>query len=352
MRITGQPPGKRQGFTLIEMLVVMGILLVLATMVVAVLASPILVQDKARRGGSQLQMWFRIAKSKAVADGAPRGVRLIMDPDGFVRQLQYIEQPTDFIVMIPGSPPQARQLTIQINPGPPQTLIAQLQGFAPTGTSDFTSGLDTSTPNDSASWPVRGDSAPVMINGQSVIGQPGDYLEVQGGGLLFRIKSVFPDHLVLAADQNNVQFLTSLGGQLGPTSQWRVIRGPRVLEGETPLLLPQDIAIDIANCSPPPSAAGTSDILFAPSGRVLGQLGAQDRVVLWVCDVTRDPTPVGANFPRNGYNYATNRVYYQNNPMLVSIHSRTGFIAVHPVDISNSPGSDFSFTLDGRLSGL
>jgi hypothetical protein len=265
--------------------------------------------------------------------------------------LQYIEKPSDFIIMIPGSPPQPRPITVQINPGPPQTLIAQLQGAIPTGTSDFTGGLDTGTSQDSLSWPVVGDSQPVSVNGQSVIGQPGDHLEVQGGGLLFRIQHVFPDHLVLATDSSNLQLVSSVG-QMGPTSQWRVIRGPRVLKGETPLLLPQDVAIDMENSFPPPSQAGSSDILFAPSGRVLGALGAQDRIVLWVCDTTRDATPLAANFQRNGATYATNRVYYQNNPMLVSIHTRTGFIAVHPVDTSNSPFSDFSFTLDGRLSGL
>ena len=113
----------------------------------------------------------------------------------------------------------------------------------------------------------------------------------------------------------------------------RVESGPRVWKGETPLLLPQDIVIDIKRCYPPPSAAGSPDILFAPSGRVLGALGAQDRVVLWVRDVTLDSP-------------------YQNNPVLVSIHARTGFIAVHPVDISNPGVSDFNFTKDGRLSGL
>jgi hypothetical protein len=284
---------------------------------VAVLGAPVLVQDKARRGGNQLQLFLRIAKSRAIADGAPRGIRIIMDADGFARQVQATEQPSDFIVMLPGAAgiaPQPRGITV----GPGANQVMLLGASAP-GVSDFTGGIDVTTPADDPSWPVQGDK---NIGG---IILTGDYLELQGGGLLHRITSVTASTLTLASTPPN---LAATG-----TTQWRVLRQPRVLKGETPLLLPQDVVIDVSKSYPPPSAAGSADILFAPSGRVLGALGAQDRVVLWVRDVTRDTA-------------------YQNNPVLVSVHTRTGFIAVHPVDTSNSPTSDFNFTLDGRLSGL
>jgi hypothetical protein len=320
------------------MIVVMGILLILATMLVAMIASPILVQDKAKRGAGQVQLWFRIAKSRAVADNAPRGLRLIADSDGLVRQLQYIEQPTDFIATQFGTS-QPNPITISVNASGQATASLAFP------TNDFTGGLG-GLPQDDPNWPVQPDR-PVPQNNPTSI-QSGDYLELQGGGLLHRITHVFPSQLQLASAPVNV----TNGSQSALIYEWRIIRGPRVLKGETPLQLPQDTVIDIANCFPAPTPTGTSDILFAPSGRLLGALGAQDRVVLWVCDATQDSTSVTSPFMRNGQTYNTGRVYYQNNPMLVSIHARTGFIAVQPVDVSNSPSSDFSFTLDGRLSGF
>jgi prepilin-type N-terminal cleavage/methylation domain-containing protein len=323
--------GARTAFTLVEMIVVIGIILVLATLVAAVLSAPLLVQEKARRGGDQLQQWLRKSKSQAMADQAPRGVHLIRDPSSpdptkpWIRELEYIEQPSDYIVMLPGNvsagiPAQPNGLTVAVNSATtPPSGIATLATVTTPGQYDFTGGLfNGTTVQDDPNWPVHGDK---IVNG--VMAQPGDYLEVQGGGLLYRITNVTPSGLLL--DRAPVIPMTT------PTLQYRIIRQPRPLAGETPLKLPQDVIIDTGLSLPPPTNAGSGDLLFSPSGRLLGPLGAQTQVVLWVRDVTRDsPT--------------------DNSPVLVSIYARTGFIAVHPVNIA---GPDFySFTRDGRLSGM
>jgi prepilin-type N-terminal cleavage/methylation domain-containing protein len=338
----------RPGFTLIEMIVVISIIVVLAVLVAAVLSAPILTQDKARRGGDQMQLWLRVAKSRAMADQAPRGLRLMTGPDGFIRELQYIEQPNDYIVMLPGSPgvsPQANGITVGQNSNPNVTIppspgIAVLAQVATPGQNDFTGGLYNGTALNDANWPVHGDQYAV-VNGNTVMSQPGDYLEVQGGGLLYRITNVGPSTLYL--DRAPVNPITS------PTLQYRIIRQPRPLAGETPLLLPQDVAIDPNFCLPAPSPAGSPDLLFSPSGRLLGPLGAQTQVVLWVADVTKDRDPVSGAFTAN-------------SPVLVNIHARTGFIAVHPVNLNDPTNpqkknpayfdSYWSFTRDGRLSGM
>jgi prepilin-type N-terminal cleavage/methylation domain-containing protein len=313
----------RPGFTLVEMIVVISIILVLATLVAAVVSTPILVGDKARRGGDQVQLWLRVAKTRAMADGAPRGVRLISDPNSpdptkpWIRELQYIEQPSDYIVMLPGAAgvaPQPRGITVTALGA---QGVATLDPNPPTGL-NFTGGLQGALAQDDPNWPVHGDK---IVGG--ILAQPGDYLEVQGGGLLYRITSVTPT--ALALDRAPVNPINT------PTPQYRIIRQPRPLLGETPLQLPQDVAIDSGLSLPAPSGAGSPDLLFAPSGRLMGPLGAQSQVVLWVRDTTRDqPT--------------------DNNPVLVNIHARTGFIAVHPI---NQSGPDpYSFTRDGRLSGM
>src|SRR5262245_11737695 len=86
---------RRRGFTLVEMLVAIGILTVIATLSIAVIPK-IQERTKASKGGDQIQGWLLIAKQRALRDRVPSGVRLIVDPDGYVRNLQYIQQPDKF----------------------------------------------------------------------------------------------------------------------------------------------------------------------------------------------------------------------------------------------------------------
>ncbi len=89
------------GFTLIEMLVVIGIILTLATLTVAFLPK-ITNYQKVQQGAGQVQGWLLTAKQRATRDHYPRGIRLVVpatsDPlyGNVVRDLQYVEQPDDF----------------------------------------------------------------------------------------------------------------------------------------------------------------------------------------------------------------------------------------------------------------
>src|SRR5437899_3994285 len=67
--------GRQRGFTLVEMLVVLALMLVLAALAVAFIPR---MNDRAKtpRGASQLQMWLLIARQWAKRDGVPTGVRL------------------------------------------------------------------------------------------------------------------------------------------------------------------------------------------------------------------------------------------------------------------------------------
>src|SRR5258708_2097886 len=88
--------GFRRGMTLVELLVVMVIMLILATIVVA-FAPGFQDAQKVGRGADQLQGWLLMARQWAKKDRIPTGLRLIVNNNG-VSDLQYIQQPPTFTV--------------------------------------------------------------------------------------------------------------------------------------------------------------------------------------------------------------------------------------------------------------
>jgi prepilin-type N-terminal cleavage/methylation domain-containing protein len=278
---------RRGGFTLIELIVVIGILLVL--MALAVLIVPSLQQrQRAATGASMLQKWLNIAKTRALRDKAPRGIRLLpgkVNPN-WVTEIQYIEQPEDF-------------------------YGGQYRGVV--GTTQSFIGVDFFNSN--------------QANPQLWAVQPGDFLEVRGSGQVHRIIAV-PS--ATALQLASAPFSTPI------TWQYRIIRAPRVA-GEEVLSLPADVAIDISTNKMygnplSANADGSIDILFGPSGVLVGASAGTNNVFLWVRDTTLSTTPP-----------------YAGDQTILAIYSRTGFIAAHPVDVGSS--DPYSFARDARSSG-
>ncbi len=334
---SGAEANRRAGFTLVEMMVVMTILLILAT--IAVLFVPrVLEQEKAVSGARMLVGWLEMAKAQALRDQAPRGVRLVLsDPNNpvAVSQVQFIQQPSDYIVQAPpapqGSPPNlipVRRMTIEVPPNGTYFLarLETPQGYSGPPLPGFTGGFQNT--GDSTNYPV----------------QPGDYLEICGGGSLYKIIQPMPpvtnpnpnDVIILAKPASGVLPSVSY-----PTPDYRIIRAPRVT-GDEPMTMPSDTAIDLGQTAGTPYGPVignlTVDILFSPSGAVIGNCAGNDKIILYVRDITQ-PSPT------------------DNEPQLVCIYTRTGGIAVHPVDMTPNPQNPgtllnpFSFTADGRASG-
>lgn len=315
------PPG-RPGFTLVELLVAMSILILVAGLTVALLPR---LQEKQRvqTGASQLQGWLMTAKQWALRDQAPRGLRFQADTNGQVRQIQYIEQPEDFYggqIQVSGT---TASLYVQYdsnnnpvyyyynvdfagNPPPPPTPVVP--------------------PADQ--WPV----------------QAGDYLLFGGSSQVFRILSLpTPISLTLSAPaQSNTS--------IDPTSDYRIIRQARPRVGEAPLQLPDNIVIDLATNGPYNNLIPgyTFDIMFDPSGEVLGW-GSSARIQLWLRDASEDlPNYPGAVKPM-----------YNGQQILVTVNVRSGMITANPVDVTLDNAANptqyaapYSLTLDGRSSGM
>jgi prepilin-type N-terminal cleavage/methylation domain-containing protein len=278
----------REAFTLIELLVVMGIILILASLAVAFIPN-VAEAERTARGADRLQGWLLVARQWAKRDGVPTGVRLSPGnlypyagapiAPNYVSDLQYIQQPADF----------SQPATISWTAG---SYVVNAAGI------DFTGGYSSSY-----LYPV----------------QPGDYLELLGGGLSGLLHQIDPSSSGSVSYNSGTSTLTLVndGNPLtgtGPPTSYRIIRGPRILPGEDSLQLPQNVAIDlIQSLAPPASGSGTRDILFGPSGSVIGT--SSSRIVLWVRDVTLDAANPGEQ-------------------TLVTVYCRTGFIAAHPVDTS------------------
>jgi prepilin-type N-terminal cleavage/methylation domain-containing protein len=310
-RISAFPTRRRSaGFTLVELLVVVFLILVIATLVVA-FAPRLAERQKVPRGASQLQGWLLIAKQRAKRDQLPTGVRLQPDPNNpnTYRELQYIQKPDDWT----GG-------QVQVNAG---TL--NVVNLVPGTGADFIGGGAFTDPT---LYPV----------------QIGDYIEIKGGGLVRRI-AVPPAQTSLTLAPTS-----AYPYPIQPTSDYRIIRSPRPLVGEANLDMPKDIAIQ-GNTSPDNpvntallfgsvprhDTAMFVDILFSPAGPLLKTDAAYavpgvggEAVILWVRDVSLDS-------PTDG------------EPLLLTIYAKTGLIAVHPV----SPLPDyFTAVKDGRSSGL
>lgn len=335
-----QHSGARRGMTLVELLVVMVIMLILATIVVA-FAPGFQDAQKVGRGADQLQGWLLMARQWAKKDRVPTGLRLFTSPDPItsrmiVTDLQYIQQPPVFAVpyAVPASSgqPAIRKISVSTNtsvtpnvstvfldlPGPVAPQAGQTPGDFSGGQSQVGGTADT--------WAV----------------QQGDYLVIHG-----TICSIPPlpaaspfgltGPLAPAPFTNlcdKFTLATPLSGnlaQIPATTDYYFVRAPRPLTGESTIKLPQDVVID-TSLSIMSSTNGQMDILFSPSGELLAP-SSSNKIILWVRDRTK-PLPPGN----------------VESDTLIAIDTRTGLIAAQPV---NPDQSDYyAYTRDGRPSGL
>src|SRR5262249_5782474 len=149
---------------------------------------------------------------------------------------------------------------------------------------DFSGGQDPAQP---ALWAV----------------QIGDYIEFNGGGLPHQITAVTATTLTLASP---------LLLDVPLTGNYRIIRTPR-LAGDESQKLPDSVIIDLStdtlNTLPRDPLTGTIDILFAPSGAVIGRGTASESIYMWVRD---EGLPL-----------------YEGDNTIVVVYSRSGALAAH-----------------------
>lgn len=292
---------KTSGFTLVELLVVMTIMVVFASLTAAFY--PSLKADNAiSRVSTMVQSNFVAARQRAKRDRVPTGIRMQLDADGRCTQLLLVQKPEELNVNTLGN--------ITATTGNSLTFAQPLTQL---GFEDLIFPYDCVVNNSS------GES--LIISG--IIGNNANYLPS------FSVPNFY---------------------QL-PFSDYRVIRMPRTIPGENKVDITDEYEISLskfgsiaagkesfARSNLPIStlAGGVFDIIFGPSG-TLSSPGLSGDAVLWLHKFSNGPTDF-------------------SNDALICIRKINGKIGAFPVDRLNSSNpadsSPFGFTKDPRNEGL
>ena len=310
MRIPTPRP-LRAGFTLIELLVVIGLILLLVGISVSISYSGLIDSHKTVGAGDRASGWLIIARSKAQREGAPRGVRFIINGTQ-IKEAQYLEVPDPYTARPHQSTPSVRP-RIQIADNGTGTRTATLVG---TDINDLNNNVAA-----------------------------GDVLSLPDYGVLVRIRSMpvtetVPGSGVLDVDST---FLPQLGSATqATTTNFGFIRKARPMLGEPILQLTGDNAIDYNLCVSQVDTntlENTVDILFAPNGEVIST--TKGKTILWIRN-TSFPSPIFGDRPS-----------FENagQMTLVVIYTKTGAIATQPVTLPNNP-DPFAAAKDGFNTGL
>ena len=297
---------KTSGFTLVELLVVMTIMVVFASLTAAFY--PSLKADNAiSRVSTMVQSNFVAARQRAKRDRVPTGIRMQLDADGRCTQLLLVQKPEELNVNTLGNISAAAGVITFVN------------DLRQDGYEDLIFPYDCVVNNSS------GESLAVTGINQGL--NPADK------------KQAFYEQNFSIPNFNQTPF-----------SDYRVIRTPRTIPGENKVDIPDEYEISLIRSKDilasydrprsnlPVSTLGSStfDIIFDPTG-TLSSLGLSGDAVLWLHKFTSEPT----DFSKDA---------------LICIRKINGKIGVFSVDRINTtnPGdsSPFGFTKDPRNEGL
>lgn len=441
---------KRSAFTLVEMLIVLGVIATVAAIFIPIVLN-MTDRNQVPKGASLLENALSVAKSKAISDKRPHGIRLNIAPSSlrttasgvgmaWYNQLQYIEIPPDYterwvwsnigttvspfvlpfwstrfadcttspvgfdsipvpdMSTIASLPTVSAAVRLQLNNtyGVPPNTNAPYNFrrhilFCPIVTSTGWTGISGTTHLSPATNFQYNDGSPDLVFA-------GDSIELNGTGEIYKIIYVstgsylLPDstpasgvprtsrvhYLILDRPLTN-EVLTPTNG----TSNFRVIRSPRVIASLPTIDLPQDVVLDfnptflvggvrnakdtsgtiymsgVGNGNSSPSGTGSGvqtseitglttttagltaplfiDIMFSPTGEIIAtsqngglvgagagfSVGQSGLIALWLHS-RGDPNIWAARQITAAQGNADNQA-------IVAINGRTGFIGSYPV---------------------
>lgn len=378
---------RRAGFTLIELIVAITLIIILAALTAGVLQSGAIESQRVIQSADRVSGWLLIAKNRAARDRAARGVRFFRNTDPilnadatagpgdyqfFVKEAQYIEGPDGApYVPNPNGNPNGPRLLIQrtITDGAPPNEVSNIPGtirvfmVVPSGSGNLAVANGVA-----ANWMLVSPDLPMSLRLQAVTTPvdesglpnytPGHASNPLPGYESWEVVVEQPSREALRAAFGSgfTKFQPANGpSNLPPTntSSFSTLNfafqpPSSPLFGEPLLQLGNDVVIDSRPADGATGNPSTSlgigiptnianqpffDIVFAPSGQVLGN--PSGILGLWVRDPNRVPDPF--NFDNAG------------QQVLVVVYTRTGAISTQPVSFTGDP---FQFAKDGINAGF
>lgn len=360
----------RPGFTITEMLLVIGIILVLAVAV-----TPVLLQmnrgRSLRDAGRIVQATLVGARDRALSQGRPVGVRFVPVADGesLVRTLIFTRFQSAY---------SAGSAQIVRAAGPTGDSIATVAEQ-----SNPTSALQTARivllhGDNSVTWAGFAEGLIRFENSGQFYSFTRDVFNtVDARKLLLRQPLAVPNYNPLTAINSTSagQFERRLKGfeeldpniliNGGPTTandiplpaelaiskglSYQIIRNSVPLEGNDPVVLPAGIAIDLgigpdpdfnnrlSRILPVTDPVGPWEIMFAPNGQVIPPQNQIPYVGLWLRE---EATPMGVTVgqPGNPYPHISVSTRDTSSHLLVVVNTMTGFVTtVKPRFENNLP---------------
>lgn len=361
----------RLGFTLLELLIVVGIFSIVLTMTIS-LVNFTQEEDRIRGGASQIQSFLSGARDRAIYSGERRGVRLYLDPlhnpnatgasSWGVSAMVYInpelswsdggvilERPDlDFNGVVDGSFDPTGNGVLQ-NPGDFVWIVAgdkQCAWWELKRRGLLYDGLQIELPKDSGNW------YPVNTHLIDVKNAPKRFNSLPANDPLERTRR---ERLVLQVPFSE---RGSSGAVLpfaegGGATDYRLRLPPQILPME-PTVIANGVLIDLTRSQVPPSwsanGAQFMDIVFGPGGGVVGDGAASGLIHLYVCSANdaltlneailqlpvakqpRGPASIpAATVPKTTLSSLKDD-YAPSDSRIVTISPQTGRVTIHEVD--------------------
>ncbi len=322
----------RGGFTLIELLVVMGILLLLATISVAAYRG-VSSADRVSGGARNFKTSLEGARSRAIADGQARGIRLVLDPN--------IPHVVTSIVPIGAAEFYEGEFSV----------VENSPGFNLWNCTDITGPTGAFVRMEQRGLIAEGSRVeiPAFSNRwYPVFAQSGTDIQVRGELFL-------PDQ-----DGDPMNEITAYN------VSFRLQLAPPILPGAEPVVFPRGVGIDLNGCLVPDAwRPGTTadfystnmDIMFAANGALTGGLTGTGLVHLYfgdVEDIERSAVLRG-DVPVTIGQLPIVPASPQNADQLVSLFTQTGMSVVAEVDHTDTdtdniadPATVFQYATAGR----
>lgn len=339
-------PGRRAGFTLVELLVAMTVIVVLAAIAIAVVPSA-MDSDRTTDAAATVRQHLMIAKARATRENNGRGIRFIVttDPntpartrDAWSTEMQYIEAaptivPNPFGLTRPTAGATVGDPFVEFDHTDPSNPVCRMKNVPLTVPQREV--LDVIENDLGANWfpklycPVLGPDA-------------------FGRTQRFEVIDINPRPSKAAA--NTVDWTLTLfnypttlmgSGQTQRVYRFAVEPRSRPLLGEPNVTLPKNVCVDLDASVPavrevtlPDGTTVRTDyeVMFAPNGQVLDP-DSSGQIHLWVRDYTKYPTvnPARVIAPGPPPTYDVPAFQQGGEQQLVSIKAKTGALGVFPV---------------------